>query len=287
MRRSIWIYFFPFFILINYSCVYFQKPELEISPINWTGEIISFVDLDDTYKRSNNFNKIWSKVNSSRYRPYYKFLGKNYKIIGKNDSFDHEFLIIEDLNGRRYKMKIDYEKSVGYQLPSYLLFEDTRIRAMDMIGSTIWLNDIYDPLGFYTYADYNFSRFEKVEIKDMISFQNSDFDYPIWFRIATRSGYEGFVRYNGNKEKIGKQDFYYVSDPLPVAWGKKTINLILSKKIEVGMSDNQVRISIGNPSDINTTSSRHGVSEQWIYQDNIGNRTYLQFEYGILKHINR
>ena len=53
-------------------------------------------------------------------------------------------------------------------------------------------------------------------------------------------------------------------------------------KIEYGMNYEQVRASIGNPDIINNTSSRHGVSQQWIYGKNLSNRRYLVFENGRL-----
>ena len=56
----------------------------------------------------------------------------------------------------------------------------------------------------------------------------------------------------------------------------------MSGKIGYGMNESQVRVSIGNPNIINNTSSRHSVSEQWIYGNNIGNKKYLLFEYGKL-----
>ena len=46
-------------------------------------------------------------------------------------------------------------------------------------------------------------------------------------------------------------------------------------KIEYGMNYEQVRASIGNPDIINNTSSRHGVSQQWIYGKNLSNKRYL------------
>ena len=55
--------------------------------------------------------------------------------------------------------------------------------------------------------------------------------------------------------------------------------MLLDKEIEIGMEDRQVRISIGNPDEINTTSSRHGIGEQWIFINQKGNKTYYQFEY--------
>ena len=48
------------------------------------------------------------------------------------------------------------------------------------------------------------------------------------------------------------------------------------------MSEEQVRVSIGNPDVINNTSSRHGLSKQWIYGNEIGKKKYLLFEYGKL-----
>ena len=52
------------------------------------------------------------------------------------------------------------------------------------------------------------------------------------------------------------------------------------------MKDRQVRISIGNPSFVNTTSSRHGIGKQWVYLDHKGEKTYYQFENGKLTYIN-
>ena len=73
---------------------------------------------------------------------------------------------------------------------------------------------------------------------------------------------------------------------MPNSWGKETIRKILDGKIEIGMTDRQVRISIGNPDEVNFTSSRHGVGEQWIYRDVDGKGIFYQFEYGILTYVN-
>jgi len=55
------------------------------------------------------------------------------------------------------------------------------------------------------------------------------------------------VRYNGEEGRVGTPDHYYTSEPLPSSWGKKMIRKVLAQKIELGMTDRQVRISIGNP----------------------------------------
>ena len=62
---------------------------------------------------------------------------------------------------------------------------------------------------------------------------------------------------------------------------------ILNKEIEIGMTERQVRISIGNPDELNHTSSRHGMAEQWVYGVEMGEKVYYQFENGKLTFINK
>ena len=44
---------------------------------------------------------------------------------------------------------------------------------------------------------------------------------------------------------------------------------------------------IGNPDEVHTTSSRHGIGEQWIYVRDQDKKIYYQFEYGKLTYINK
>ena len=129
---------------------------MDILPVNWSGKIITFVDLDPSYKNLENLNRKWSKIHRNRYIPYYKFLDKKFIILGKSDTFDDEFFVIEDEKNRKYKIKMDYDKSTGFQVPSYLLFKDIRIEAEKMIGKFIWLNNTNDYMSFYTFNNYKF-----------------------------------------------------------------------------------------------------------------------------------
>ena len=63
------------------------------------------------------------------------------------------------------------------------------------------------------------------------------------------------------------------------------INSILKGEVILGMDEKQLRISIGNPDFINSTSSRHGLSEQWIYDKANSNKILYQFEYGKLVYV--
>ena len=273
--------------LVFVSCSFFDKPYVQIDSNPWSKKNFYFADLDDNYKRHTDFNQLWSKLHSGRYRPYYKFLDKKYTIIGSYETFNEDYLVIEDQKGRRYKMVLNIQDFENNAIPSYFLFEETLLEAKTMIGKTIWLNNTFDRKGFYTFSDYNFARFEPVKVIDVFSFQNIDYDYPIWLTVKTIIGDEAFVRYNGAEGRIGIQDHYYTSEPLPSFWGKITIRKVLDKKIELGMTDRQVRISIGNPDEINSTSSRHGIGEQWIYRDVNGKDIFYQFEYGKLTYVNK
>ena len=278
---------FPLIIIfVGYSCSFFNRPNFPVEQYELSGMRVVFADLDDSYKRSKNFNKIWSKIHKNRYRPYFRFAGKSYVIVGILNKYKQGFLILKDESGNQFKMKLNQEEIQQKFLPSYLLTEDIEKKAQAMIGKTIWLNNTLDPKSFFNLSDSRFNRFDQVLVLDSFPFQNSNSDHPVWLKVESKLKGIGFVRYNGHEERVGVQDHYYVSDPLPKSWDKQVVKKILNKKVEVGMKDRQVRISIGNPSFVNTTSSRHGIGEQWVYLDHKGKKTYYQFENGKLTYIN-
>ncbi len=273
-------------IFFGYSCSFFNKPNFPVERYEFSGLRVVFADLEDSYKRSKNFNKIWSKIHNNRYRPYFRFIGKSYTIDGILNKYKQGFLILKDENGNQFKMELNQEEIQKKILPSYLLTKDIEKKARGMIGKTIWLNNTLDPKSFFNLSGSRFNRFDKVLVLDTFPYQNSNSDYPVWLRVESKLKGTGFVRYNGNEGRVGVQDHYYVSDPLPRSWGKQMVKKILNKEVEVGMIHRQVRISIGNPSFVNTTSSRHGIGEQWVYLDQKGYKTYYQFENGKLTYIN-
>ena len=168
--------------LIVSSCSFFDKPFIRIDPNSWSDKNLYFSELDDNYKRTKNFNRIWSKLYSNRFTPYHKFLDKKYTIIGTFNTFNNEYLVIEDQKGNRYKMVINLNEIDNNVIPSYFLFEEVLSQAKKMIGKTIWLNNTFDSNGFYTFSEYNFTRFEPVKVLDVFPFQNLDYDHPIWLK---------------------------------------------------------------------------------------------------------
>ena len=66
-------------------------------------------------------------------------------------------------------------------------------------------------------------------------------------------------------------------NPLRKEWGDK-VDLIKQGKIRVGMTKEQVRISWGNPNDINRTTTMYGTREQWVYKGYDYDRDYVYFD---------
>lgn len=280
-------YIFLAYIFIFQSCYFFKKQNPNIYPNSFTDKYIYFSELDEFYSRSKSFNKVWSRLYSKRFRPYHKFKNKKYKIMGSYNNDNIDYFVIEDVKNRMYKMNFSIDQKTKNLFPSYIIFEDTLNEAKKMIGKVIWLNNVLDPKNFYSFSDYNFQRFSKVIVKDLMDYQNSDVDYPIWLKVQSKLGHEAFVRYNGEEGRTGFKDHYFIEDPLPSQWGEIILKNIIEKKIVLGMSARQVRISIGNPDVINITSSRHGISEQWIYKNRYNKSIYYQFEYGKLSYISQ
>lgn len=97
----------------------------------------------------------------------------------------------------------------------------------------------------------------------------------------------GFVKYSGKEGRAGFKDNYFIKDPLPPSTDKNILKNILAQKVLIGMSERECRVAIGNPAEINITSSRHGIGKQYIYKNKNGKKIYFQFEYGKLTNINR
>ncbi|MES2224201.1 MAG: hypothetical protein V4469_04695 [Patescibacteria group bacterium] len=60
-------------------------------------------------------------------------------------------------------------------------------------------------------------------------------------------------------------------------WSKKTCDMVSNKEIAIGMTAEQVRLSIGKPDKINTTTTANANHEQWVYGVD-----YVYFDEGIV-----
>ena len=267
------------------SCSIFSNKQVKIISNSLSGKTVYFAELDKSYRRTKNFSKEWSKIYSNKFRSYHKFISKEYVIKGQMVYMDKDFLVIGSKKNKLYKTLIKFDREGEIILPSYIYFKDDQKAAESLIGKSIWLNYVNDKNIFFSYMEHNFQRFNKVEVIGVIKLTNNSSDTPIWLKIKSETGYEGFLRYSKTIDNVGFEDHYFLDHPIPKKWSKKIITNILKGEIEFGMNKSQVRRSIGNPDLINNTSSRYGVSEQWLYKKTNSSSTSYQFEYGKLVYV--
>ena len=269
-------------LLFVSSCTLLKKNNIKINLNSLSGKKVYFSEIDKRYRRTKNFSKLWSKIFSRRFRSYHKFIGEEYVIKGHAVYMNKDFLVIENEKNKLYKTLIKFDIEGNVILPSYMYFKDDQNNAEALIGKNIWLNYVNDKNIFFNYTDYKFQRFNKVKVIGVSYLTNNSYGIPIWLIIESEKGYKAFLRYSRTKDNIGFEDNYYIDHPLPKEWTKNMIKRILKGEIKLGMSKSQLRRSIGNPDIINSTSSRHGISEQWLYKKINSSIVSYQFEYGKL-----
>ena len=252
----------------------------DITSNQWQGKKITIAKLEEDYKRQYRFNRIFSKFSSSRFLPYFKFTGKQFTIIGSYELNKQNYLIIEDKKQMVFKFPLKKN-----ELPSFVVFVETLENAKSLKGKTIWLNHVVDQENFLTNFPKSFIPFQNVYVKDVVSFQNSNAGQPIWLKVSSKNGEDAMVRYNIGGKRIGTKDYYFKIDPFPKSLGNEVKKKIKDRKADVGMTSKQVRVALGYPDKIINTSSRHGLSEQWMYLLK-NKKIYYQFEFDTLIYIN-
>ena len=269
-------------ISINTSCVSFQSfnRDYRANENQWTDKDFIFSEISKELTKQKKINENWSSFNSDRSIPYFKLKNLRGKILGDHVKDNEKFLVINLENNKTFKWKYNHIKENS--LPSHVaLFEDVE-NAKELIGKDIWLNDIFSDSIFMNQLGTSYEKFQKVNVVGVKIYQNSKVDCPIWLEIDSKNDFNSYVRYNGKFRFHSRQNNYFIKDPIKKSWDKTSIEKIMEGKIEYGMNYEQVRASIGNPDIINNTSSRHGVSQQWVYGKKISNKRYLVFENGRL-----
>ena len=269
-------------ISINTYCVsvHSLNRELRVNENHWTDKAFVFSEISKKLTKQRKINENWSSLYGGRRIPYFKLKNSRGKILGDYVLENEKFLVIHLENNKKYKWKYHHKKE--NLLPSHIaLLEDVE-NAKKLIGKDIWLNNIFSDTIFMGQSGSSFKKFQKVNVVDVKIYQNSKVDWPIWLEIDSKNDFNSYVRYNGKFRFHSRQNNYFIKNPIKNSWDKTSIEEIMEGKIEYGMNYEQVRASIGNPDIINNTSSRHGVSQQWIYGKKLSNRRYLVFENGRL-----
>ena len=269
-------------IFYKTSCISFHSlsKEVIINENQWTDKNFIFSDVSKELFKQKKINENWSSFYSDKRIPYFKLKNSRGKILGDHIKNNEKFLVINLENNKKYKWKYNHAKK--NVLPSHIaVFEDVE-NAKKLIGKNIWLNNIVSDTIFMGQLGSSFKKFQKVNVSGVKIYQNSIVDCPIWLEIDLKNDFNSYIRYNGKFKIHSRQNNYFIKNPIKKSWDQTSIEKIMEGKIEYGMNHEQVRASIGNPDIINNTSSRHGVSEQWIYGKNLSNKRYLIFENGRL-----
>ena len=266
--------------IVIVSCFNLKVQNKDIISNQWQGQKIRIAKLGEDYKRLYRFNRMFSKFSSHRFLPYYKFIDKEFKIVGSYELNQQIYLVISDEKQRFFKFPLKKNS-----LPSFIVFEETLENAKRLIGSIVWLNDVFDQENFITNFPKSFIPFQNVHVKDVVAFQNSNRGNPIWLKILAKNGKDAIIRYNLKGKRVGIKEHYFKINPLPKSWDYRVKKKIKNRKADVGMTSRQVQIALGYPDKIINTSSRHGVSEQWMYYMK-NKKIYYQFEYDTLIYIN-
>ena len=274
-------------ILIGFlfsSCNLFNKNLNNDSIIKnrWSGQAISFSDVSSQILKQKYINRAWTKFNKNKIVPYFKLKKQEGIILGNYYSNQKEYLVVQLDSGKKYKWEKSSWQINDNALPAHLCRIKDLEQAEKLNGLYIWLNSITEHTSFINAPGIVYNKFKKVKIIGTRVYQNGGRDWPIWLVIESNNEFNPMVRYNGDKKVVGKQNYYFEDQPLPKIWGEDLILKIISGNVTPGMSDEQVRVAIGNPDVINNTSSRHSVSEQWFYGNVVGEKKYLSFEYGKL-----
>ena len=269
-------------IFYKTSCISFHSlsKEVIINENQWTDKNFIFSDVSKELFKQKKIIENWSSFESDKRIPYFKLKNSRGKILGDHIKNNEKFLVINLENNKKYKWKYNHAKK--NLLPSHIaVFEDVE-NAKKLIGKNIWLNNIVSDTIFMGQLGSSFKKFQKVNVIGVKIYQNSIVDCPIWLEIDLKNDFNSYIRYNGKFKIHSRQNNYFIKNPIKKSWDQTSIEKIMEGKIEYGMNHEQVRASIGNPDIINNTSSRHGVSEQWIYGKNLSNKRYLIFENGRL-----
>ena len=81
------------------------------------GKKIRLAKLEENYKKQIRHHKVFTKVSSTKFIPYYKFTNNEYEIVGFYEFDKQNYLVIEDQKKRKYKFLC---KKMLYQVLFFL-----------------------------------------------------------------------------------------------------------------------------------------------------------------------
>lgn len=201
---------------------------------------------------------------------YEKFRGKRGKVVGTIDNGTGS-----PITGYFWQVEIEGEKFYAQWIPvapaviegAYFLIDTEHAR--NLVGKKVW--PIKQRL--ITPTKDVFVDVEHLDAVEIVGVDTKSYGHgsggfsPFWLRVKTRDEREGLLPYDDRH--------FFLYDPIDRSWPSATVQLIKNRKIELGMTSEQVQLSWGKPQRINRTVTANAVVEQWVY-----GRQYVYIENG-------
>jgi len=152
-------------------------------------------------------------------------------------------------------------------------------RARALIGKQIWSNNALviknlDLITANPKRSYPIHNIEKLLVTGVIleQYEHASGAGSFFIKVRKASGEEGLLKFS--------DQYFYEYDPLPADTPEETRKMIEQKKVRVGMTEEQTKLSWGKPKQVIRSAWSKGAFAQWLYASH-----KLYFENGTLTRI--
>ena len=210
---------------------------------------------------------------------YVKILRDESLIPDTSASSNHYFrkAIVDDCRVVYARFYADGTENFNGVITNAELIEQARalVKAKSYIGKYFWVNfgnyplrEIYSESG---QPIYNLKKFYKFTVQDVYTgvVSGDSSGASIYLKIITEDKVIGLFPFN--------ESYILKNNPLSSKRPARIVNAIKQEEVVLGMTRDEVKLSWGEPKDINRTVGNWGVHEQWVYDG-----TYLYFKNGVL-----
>lgn len=232
--------------------------------------------------------------------PYDKYVGRIAKVTALNkvkpeygviERLQVEFTL-EDTGEKLLYETAGFEKKIRGVTP----VADLDAARRQFLGKTLWVVDssvhTYDEASGETNYE-KVRRYSPVKVADVVA--GTENSAPVRFIVETEDGKQGYVdvALSGTNSESPELSYHKFDDKFLKAdprgkykWGEEVWSLIEQRKVRVGMTAEQARMSLGDPQKINTTDTGGEFTEQWVYGSlRYGNLRFYYFKNGVLTTI--
>lgn len=247
----------------------------------------------------------WHKDEKAKFRNrYYTITGFDYKI--EKGYFSGRYKIERII----YLLKDSNNRTADLEVSSYSYADDLMIVGYYEKLKASYLNKTFIYTGTTQFAE-NLNRKLKHTAKDIktdeiiripigskwectnLQLFDDDVTVQLYFTFKSQNGQEILARVSDRlkdtMENIEQQyafascfmdvrEYDLYMKVLAEKYGKDNAELILNRKVKIGMTEEMCLLSWGTPNTVNSTITNNIKYEQWVYSDS----SYLYFENGIL-----